>query len=269
MIGVFDSGFGGLAIFKHILREMPEYNYVYLGDTARTPYGSRSQETILRFTKEAVDFLLGEGCELIIIACNTASAEALRTIQQEYLHTTYPSHKRVLGVIIPTLEEVASLAPRGRVGVLATEGSVMSGTFLREFKKLAPHAKLFQQAAPLLVPLIEAGEHRSPAARLILESYIAPLLDKKIDTLILGCTHYEHIERMAKRIVGKNVRVVSEGKIVARKLKEYLQRHPEIEAMLIKKGATTFCSTDSIKRFERLSRIFLGRRVTPRVVHFK
>lgn len=176
-IGVFDSGFGGLQILRHIVDALPQYDYIYLGDTARTPYGTRSSQIVYYFTRQAVEFLFKNGCWLIILACNTASCEALRQIQQKYLLCHYP-RRRVLGVIIPVAEEAAQKT-KGRVGVIATEGSVRSGAFVREIKKLNPKIKIFQQACPLSVPIVEAGEENSRAAELILKNYLSGLTKKK------------------------------------------------------------------------------------------
>ncbi len=267
-IGVFDSGFGGLAILKEVVKQLPDYHYVYLGDNARSPYGSRSMETVYKFSTQAVDFLFAHDCELIIFACNTASADALRRIQQTYLPKKYPS-KRILGVVVPALEEALERTRNNRVGVLATEGSVASGAFSRELHKMNSKIKTFQQPAPLLVPLIEAGEHRSRAAQLILKNYLAPLLRKNIDTLILGCTHYGHLERQIKCLMGKRVQVVSEGSVVARKLADYLERHQEIESKLFRRPRIDFYSTDLSERFQRLGAVFFGKPIRTQKVELE
>ncbi|MDB5190405.1 MAG: Glutamate racemase [Parcubacteria group bacterium] len=264
-IGVFDSGFGGLAILKDIHARMPDYSYVYLGDTARTPYGSRSSEVVYQFTLQAIEKLFSQGCGLIIIACNTASAEALRKIQQEYLPTHYPD-RRVLGVIIPAAEEAIHLTRNGRIGVLATEGTVRSETFSKELKKLNPKVQVFQQAAPLLVPFVEEGAHRSEAAQLVVASYLRPLLKHRIDTLILGCTHYGHLESLIKKEIGPGVRVLSEGKVVAKKLENYLARHPEIEKTLKCTGGLTFYTTDLTEKFKTVGSALFGRPLTPKSI---
>ena len=263
MIGVFDSGFGGLAILKDIVKKLPQYRYVYLGDNARTPYGTRSSEVVYEFTKQAVDFLFAHNCRLIVLACNTASADALRKIQQEYLPEKY-SGKRVLGVIVPAIEEAIGRTKNRRIGVIGTEGTVSSKTFIRELQQRDSKVKVFQQAAPLLVSLVEAGEQNSKACELLLQQYLQPLLKKDIDTLILGCTHYGHLEKQIKKIVGDAVDIISEGPIVARKFKEYLLRHPEIESKLSRKKEITFYTTDMSERFKRLGALFFGRRIVPR-----
>ncbi len=261
-IGVFDSGFGGLSILKEIVRELPEYEYVYLGDTARAPYGTRSSEVVHKFTVQAVDFLFAHGCELVLIACNTASADAVSRIQQDYL-THWYKNRRVLGVVVPAVEEAVKETKTRRVGVLATAGTVRSGKFSKELKKLDRRVRVFEVAAPLLVPLIEEGAHRSKAAALILKEYLAPLKRAHIDTLILGCTHYWHMEPAIRRSMGKKVKIISEGKVVARKLKEYLSRHPEIDKKLARTKKLMFYSTDLTDRFRTMGGMFFGKPVKP------
>jgi len=258
-IGVFDSGFGGLQILRYIAKELPEYDYIYLGDTARTPYGTRSSGTVYNFTLQAVEFLFKNDCWLIILACNTASCEALRKIQQEYL-ARYSPKRRVLGVIIPAAEAAAKISKKC-VGVIATEGSVKSGAFTRELKKIRPELKVLQQACPLLVPVVEAGEENSGAAELILKNHLFSLIRKNIDTLILGCTHYGVLEQKIKKIVGKKIEIVNEGKIVAQKLKDYLARHPEIEQKLGKNSKIKFYTTDLTDKFKILGSKFFGRKI--------
>ncbi len=250
-IGVFDSGFGGLSVLKEITKALPHYRYVYLGDSARAPYGTRSAETVDQFTFEAVDFLFDKGCELVIIACNTASAESLRQVQQRL-----SGKRRVLGVIVPMVEEVAMNEGK-RIGVLATSRTVLSDAYPRELKKRM-RAIVFQQAAPLLVPLIEEGEHRSIPGRTILKQYLQPLLAHRIDTLILGCTHYGHLEAMIRTMVPKNIRIISGGKIVSGRLKEYLSRHKELETRLAHGRGVTFYSTDLTEHFNRMGSAFYG-----------
>lgn len=247
---------------KEIVKKLPSYNYIYLGDTARTPYGTRSKETVYNFTEQAVDFLFKKGCWLIILACNTASSEALRKIQQEYLPRNYLD-RRVLGVVVPVSEEVVDKTKGEKIGVIATNGTVKSGAFKRELKKLNPKLKVFQQATPLLVPLVEAGEHNSKAAGLILGNYLKPLLKNKIDTLVLGCTHYGILEKKIRGIVGKKVRVIIEGKIVAEKLKGYLERHPEVEQKIGKKSKINFYTTDLTNTFSVLGSKFFGKKIRP------
>ncbi len=261
-IGIFDSGFGGLHIMREIVKELPEYSYIYLGDTARTPYGTRSQETVYNFTKQAVEFLLGQKCWLIVLACNTISSEALRKIQKEYLTSHYPK-RRVLGVLIPAAELAVGETDNNRVGVIATEGSVGSGAFEREVKKLDPKIRVFQKSCPLLMPIVEAGEQNSEIVEIVLKKYLAPLVKKNIDTLILGCTHYGLLEGKIKNVLGSKIKVIGEGKIVAKKLKDYLLKHPEIERNLNKNSRRTFFTTDLTDRFRLLGSKFFGRPIVP------
>lgn len=256
-IGVFDSGFGGLSILRGLVKELPEYDYIYLGDTARAPYGSRSQTVIYNFTRQAVDFLSAKKCALIILACNTASSEALRRIQQEHLPKFHPQ-TQVLGVIIPAAEMASQKTRTKKIGVIATEQTVASGAFIRELKKIDPGITVFQNPCPLLVPIVEAGEHASVMTNSLLRQYLAPLLRKKIDTLILGCTHYEILKKNIQRIVGKNIVLISEKNIVPKKLKDYLSRHPLIETKLGKTGQRVFYSTDLTQKFQQLGGKFFG-----------
>jgi len=260
-IGVFDSGFGGLNIMQSLVKVLPKYDFVYLGDTARIPYGTRSPEVVYEFTKQAVDFLFAKKCELIIFACNTASSDALRHIQREYLPKYYPS-KKVLGVIIPTVEVANSKTKNKKIGVIATEGTVLSGAFSREILKINPQVKVWQNACPLLVSVIEAGEQDSVIMEILLKKYLKPLIAKKIDTLILGCTHYGILKNKIKKIVGNNIFVISEAEIVASKLKDYLKRHSEIESKLSKKSVNTFYSTDLTDKFQLLGTKFFGKKIT-------
>ncbi|MES2226108.1 MAG: glutamate racemase [Patescibacteria group bacterium] len=262
-IGIFDSGFGGISVLKEIERILPGYRYIYLGDTARAPYGTRSMEVVHTFTEQAVDFLFKQGCRIVIIACNTASAEALRKVQQEYLPKHFPD-RRVLGVVVPALEEAVRVTRSGRIGVLATGGTVRSGKFPRELRKIDKNMHVVQQAAPLLVPLVEEGEYRSPAAMLILRKYLVPLKRAGIDTLILACTHYGHFEGAIRRELGSRIKIVSEGKVVARKLKEYLARHPEMAVQLERRRGTVFYTTDLTERFRVIGAALLGRPVRPK-----
>lgn len=261
-IGIFDSGFGGLHIMREIVKELPEYSYIYLGDTARTPYGTRSQETVYNFTKQAVEFLLGQKCWLIVLACNTISSEALRKIQKEYLTSHYPK-RQVLGVLIPAAELAVGETDNNRVGVIATEGSVGSGAFEREVKKLDPKIRVFQKSCPLLMPIVEAGEQNSEIVEIVLKKYLAPLVKKNIDTLILGCTHYGLLEEKIKNVLGSKIKVIGEEKIVAKKLKDYLLRHPEIEKNLNKNSRRTFFTTDLTDKFRLLGSKFFGRPIVP------
>ncbi|MFA6160433.1 MAG: glutamate racemase [Parcubacteria group bacterium] len=262
-IGVFDSGFGGLHILKGIIKELPEYNYIYLGDTARNPYGNRSEDIIYKFTKQAVNFLFKNDCEIIILACNTVSCDALRRIQREYLPKKYPN-KKVIGVLIPASEEAIEKTKNNRVGFIATEGTVLSGAFEKELIKLQPKSKIFKKACPLLVPIIEAGEQNSKATELVLEKYLSYFRNKNIDTLILGCTHYGILEGKIKKIVGSEIKLISEAKIVPKKLKNYLERHKEIEMVLGKNKIVNFYSTDLTDNFKNLGGKFFGNNIKVR-----
>ncbi len=253
-IGVFDSGFGGLHVLRSIVRELPDYEYVYLGDTARAPYGDRPQETIYAYTKQAVDFLFSHGCGLVVIACNTASADALRKIQDEY-----GAKKKVLGVLIPAAEEAVEMTANRRVGVIATHSTVESGKFVRELAKLDEGVAVYQQACPLLVPLVEAGEHDTPEMTTILERYLEPLKSRDIDTLILGCTHYGILEEKIRAAIGPQVAIVSEAQVVPKKLADYLSHHREIEETLSTTPAVHFYSTDRTDKFQTLGSKLFGR----------
>ncbi len=260
-IGIFDSGFGGLNIMQGIVKQLPEYDFVYLGDTARVPYGNRSKDVIYEFTRQAVDFLFNHGCELIIFACNTASSDALRRIQQEYVSVKYPG-KNVLGVLVPAAEEAIQITKNNRIGVMATAATVSSGAFNRELFKINSKVKIFQQTCPLLVPIVEAGEQNSPIAILALKKYLKPLKEKGIDTLILGCTHYGILEKQIRKIMGKKVTIISEAKVVPKKLKNYLTRHPEMDTKLDKNGQCQFYSTDITENFNILGSKFFGQKIT-------
>lgn len=262
-IGVFDSGFGGLSILKEIVKVLPEYDYIYLGDNARAPYGDKSQETIFEYTKEGIDFLFEKGAEIIILACNSTSSEALRKIQQEYLPLKYPD-KRVLGVIIPAAEDAVRRTLNGKVGVLGTVATISSHAFDRELLKLDPKLEVFEVAAPLLVPLVESGEEGSVEAKQLIKEY-TDKFPKEIDTLILGCTHYGFFETEIEKCL-PHVAVVSEGGIVAEKLKEYFLRHPEIESLISKKSALEFFTTGSIQNFDFHGSRFFGNSITSKSV---
>jgi glutamate racemase len=256
MIGVFDSGFGGLAILKAFLTKLPQYDYIYLGDNARTPYGNKSQAVIYEYTRQAVEFLFARGCVLVILACNTASAKALRRIQQELLPGRYPN-RRVLGVVIPVAEAGVDASRYGRIGVIGTRATIESGVYEQELAKLSPHAKVFGQACPLLVPLVEEDWVGKPETNMILKKYLSRIKRKRIDTLILGCTHYPFLQKDIQRIMGKNCQVLSGPETVSDKLIDYLQRHPEIEERLGRNQNAAFFTTDDPGRFKLLGQKFL------------
>jgi glutamate racemase len=258
MIGFFDSGVGGLSILRAIKEQIPQYSTVYLGDNARTPYGSRTPELIHRYTLEGVTDLFNRGSELIVLACNTSSSVALRKIQQEYLPIHHP-RKRVLGIIIPTAEEVSRLSRSKKLGVLATQATVVSQAYPQEIYKIDPNTTVYQQACPLLVPIIESGELEDAAGPV--SRYVQSLLRQNsgIDTVLLGCTHYALIEDLIRNFAPPDVHVVSQGSIVATKLADYLRRHPEIEGRLDKSGKEVFLSTEYSDRIQRLSTQFFGK----------
>ncbi|HMP30131.1 MAG TPA: glutamate racemase, partial [Saprospiraceae bacterium] len=225
-IGVFDSGFGGLTVLKEIQNLLPQYDYLYLGDNARAPYGNRGFDTVYQYTLEAVKWLFAQGCDLVIIACNTASAKALRNIQQLDLPKIAPD-KRVLGVIRPTTEIIGKLSKTGHLGIFATKGTVISESYLIEIAKLYPQMNVSQEACPLFVPLIENNEHINPGADYFIKKYIDNILQKdpKIDTLLLACTHYPVLADKIKSFLPHHINVVQQGPIVAESLKNYLSRH--------------------------------------------
>lgn len=260
MIGVFDSGFGGLTILRAFLDELPEYDFIYLGDNARTPYGNKSQNVIYEYTRQAVEFLFNRGSRLIILACNTASTKALRKIQQEWLPLHYPD-RRVLGVVIP-LAEVAVVASRyRRIGIIGTRATIESKVYEQELRKLKNNLNIYGQPCPLLVPLVEENWVGKPEATMVLKKYLRPLKSKRVDTLILGCTHYPFLKRDIERIMGKNCNVLDAPGIVAEKLIDYLQRHSEIEETLLKDRQRAYYTTDDIGRFRVFGEKFLGQRI--------
>ena len=259
-IGVFDSGFGGLNILRGLVKELPEYNYVYLGDTARAPYGSRTKETILEFTKQAVDFLFKQNCEIIIIACNSASSDALRIIQKEYLPKKYPG-KKVLGVLIPGAEEATLNTKNKKVGIIATEMTVLSNSFEREMLKIDSEIKIYQKACPLLAPIVEEGQEEAISSEIVIKEYLDYFKDKDIDTLILGCTHYGILEDKIRKNMPYEVLIVSESDVVGKKLKDYFNRHPEIENKIFKDSQRIFFSTDITDKFEILGSKFFGKKI--------
>jgi glutamate racemase len=262
-IGIFDSGLGGLIVTKSIVKAMPEYDYVYLGDTKRVPYGNRSHEAVFEFTKECVDYLFRkENCAIVLVACNTASARALRKIQQEYLPKNFPERK-VLGVLIPAAEECVKF---DRIGVLGTSGTVASNTFSREILKLNKKARIFQNAAPMLVPLAEEGEEKKAAP--FIKKYLRPFVNKKLDALVLGCTHYPIFKSQIKKLLPRGVKIISQDEVIPRKLKDYFARHPEIENKLSKNKKIKILITDKTKAVNRLTRKWFGAKVKPKLVNF-
>lgn len=243
-IGVFDSGIGGLTVFRSIVAQLPGYDYIYLGDNGRAPYGNRSFKTIHQYTWECVQWMFKQGCPLVILACNTASAKALRTIQQQDLPKAN-ADKRVLGVIRPTAEVIGNYTNTNEIGVLGTKGTVQSGSYLLEIEHFAPQLKVHQQAAPLWVPLIENGEYDKPGADYYVQLYLDQLMAQSpnIDTILLACTHYPLLADKINAHLPAGVNVVAQGDIVAASLVDYLQRHPEIEQRITKTGSRKFYTT--------------------------
>ena len=256
-IGIFDSGLGGLIILKEIIKKLPEYDYIYLGDNARTPYGNRSQEVIYNFTEQAVDFLFKQDCQLIIIACNTASAEALPKIQQNWLPQNF-ADRRVLGVIRPVVEEAAKIA-KNKIGVIGTKGTVNSRAYEIEIGKINKKFEVLQQACPLLVPLVEEGWQKTDVTKKVLRTYLKPLKLSKADTLNLGCTHYPILFKEIQGIMGKRTKVLHSGEIVAESLADYLSRHSEIETKLDKNSSNIFYVTDLSPHYQKLGEEWFGK----------
>ena len=279
-IGVFDSGYGGLTILKEIRKALPEYDYLYLGDNARAPYGTHSFDVIYQYTLQAVKYLFEQDCALVILACNTASAKALRTIQQRDLPVLNGNglqvagygKRNVLGVIRPTVEAVPAITKSGHVGILATPATVSSESYVLELEKTTPDLTISQQACPMWVPLIEAGEHNNSGADYFVEKYLREILSKdpQIDTLVLGCTHYpllkEKIDRFADRIQtagadraqNSPIQIISQGTLVADSLKDYLTRHPEYRDQLSTNGTCHYLTTENADRFSQSASQFLS-----------
>lgn len=257
-IGVFDSGYGGLTILHEIRQTLPQYDYVYLGDNARAPYGSRSFEVVYQFTRQAVLKLFERGCHLVILGCNTASAKALRSIQLRVLPELCPD-RRVLGIIRPTAENIGHLTTTRHIGILATEGTIRSKSYSLEVAKLFPDVKVSGQACPLWAAIVEANEADSPGADYFVRKRIDQLMrkDPQIDTIVLGCTHYPLLMNSIVKNTPPGVRVVAQGSYVASSLKDYLERHPEIKDKCTTRGTCHYLTTESEKRFKECARVFL------------
>ena len=257
-IGVFDSGYGGLTILSHFQNYLPDYDYLYLGDNARAPYGTRSFEVVYEFTRQAVMRLFEEGCHLVILACNTASAKALRTIQQIDLRCSYPD-RRVLGVIRPTVEVISEITRSRHVGIVGTAGTIQSESYPIEIHKLFPDIVVTSEACPMWVPLVENKEFDKPGADYFIEQHIDALLtkDPNIDTLVLACTHYPLLESKIRSFLPKDIKVVSQGEYVAKSLQDYLMRHQEIDQVCSKNGICSFYTTESDVKFKEAASIFL------------
>ena len=264
-IGVFDSGYGGLTVLRELVKALPQYDYLYLGDNARAPYGTRSFDTVYRYTLQCVEWLLKQDCPLIILACNTASAKALRTIQQKDLERLDP-RARVLGVIRPTTEIIGRYSKTGHIGILATNGTVQSNSYPIEVGKFFPGLVIEQEACPMWVPLVENNEHNSEGADFFIRKNVDALMsrDRQIDTLLLACTHYPLLRHKIEQAAPQGVQVISQGEIVARSLADYLERHPEIEGRISREGARVFYTTDAPEDFNGKASIFYGAPVASR-----
>ena len=261
-IGVFDSGYGGLTVLKEIVNRLPSYDYIYLGDNARAPYGTRSFDTVYEYSLQSVEWLFQKGCPLIILACNTASAKALRTIQQNDL-PKYGDDRRVLGVIRPSAEIIGNYSKTNQIGILGTNGTVESLSYPIEIEKFFPGIKVHQHACPLWVPLVENNEYSSPGADYFIKKDVDELLNNspEIDTILLACTHYPLLADKIKKYIPQEVQLISQGEIVAASLENYLFRHPEIDKKCSKNGEMQFFTTDSPKDFDKHSAIFFGKKV--------
>lgn len=264
-IGIFDSGYGGLTVMKEILYKLPQYDYLYLGDNARAPYGTRSFDTVYHYTLDCVKWFFNKGCHLVILACNTASAKALRTIQMNDLPKLAPN-KRVLGVIRPTSEVIGHYTRTKEVGVLATPGTVQSGSYLIEIEKHFPDLHVYQEACPMWVPLIENNEHAGAGADYFVKKHVDSLMTKSstIDTVLLACTHYPLLANTIKKFLPRNVTLISQGEIVAASLADYLYRHPEIEKQCSQGGECVFYTTDSPEDFDNHASVFFGKSINSR-----
>ncbi|KQC00195.1 glutamate racemase [Pedobacter sp. Hv1] len=258
-IGVFDSGFGGLTVFKSITEKLPQYDYIYLGDNARSPYGDHSFETVYQYTLECVEWLFEKGCPLVILACNTASAKALRNIQQLDLPKKYPNH-RVLGVIRPTAEIIGNYTQTQQVGVMGTRGTVNSNSYPIEINHFFPEVKVHQQSCPMWVPIIENGEHENEGADYFVNKYLQELLQQsaEIDCILLACTHYPLLIPKIEQYLPKNIQLLAQGDIVANSLVDYLKRHPEMEGQLAKNSKRAFYTSGDVTTFDAHASVFLG-----------
>lgn len=261
-IGIFDSGYGGLTVLKEISRQLPQYDFIYLGDNARAPYGNRSFETVYEYTLQCVKKLFEMNCPLVILACNTASAKALRNIQQKDLPKIAPE-KRVLGVIRPTTEIVGKISKTGHVGVLGTAGTITSNSYPIEIAKFYPDLKVSQEACPMWVSLVENNESESEGADFYIKKNLDNILSKddQIDTLILGCTHYPLLISKIKKHLPPHINLLSQGQIVADGLADYLKRHPEMELQCSKGNSIEFYTTDSAENFDKAGSLFFGKEV--------
>ncbi len=261
-IGVFDSGYGGLTVLRELVDQLPQYDYLYLGDNARAPYGTRSFDTVYRYTLQCVQWLIKQDCPLVVLACNTASAKALRTIQQNDLPKMNTKTK-VLGVIRPTTEVIGKHSDSNSIGILATPGTVQSDSYRLEIEKFFPDLKIVQEACPMWVPLVENNEHRSEGANYFIKKHVDNVLhtNPEVDTLLLACTHYPLLKEKIEEHLPKGVKLLSQADIVAKSLADYLQRHPEIESAISRNKERVFYTTDAPADFNRMATIFFGEEV--------
>ncbi len=266
-IGVFDSGYGGLTVLKEIINKLPQYDYLYLGDNARAPYGNRSFEAVYQYTLQSVNWFFQQGCSLVILACNTASAKALRTIQQNDLPKIAPD-KRVLGVIRPTAEIIGTFSETKSVGILATNGTVASESYPMETAKFFPELKVYQEACPMWVPLVENEEYKSAGADFFIKKNLHNIfqIGEDLDVILLACTHYPLLKEKIEEYLPVGVKLISQGEIVAASLADYLHRHPEIESRCTKTGQHIFYTTDSTADFDHHATIFYGEPISSKHV---
>ena len=266
-IGIFDSGYGGLTIYDEIQKLLPQYDYIYLGDNARTPYGTRSFDVVYEFTRQAVRYLFQQGCQLVILACNTASAKALRTIQQVDIPLLDPN-RRVLGIIRPTVECIGDATKSRHVGVLATEGTIKSHSYPLEIRKLFPDIEVTGEACPMWVPLVETNEYASDGADYFVKRHVDRLLerDPEIDAIILGCTHYPILLDKIRKYTPEDVKLITQGAAVASSLKKYLENHSNMEALCTKGGTTLFCTTEADGKFGDQASLFLNQQIDVKTV---
>jgi glutamate racemase len=269
-IGVFDSGYGGLTVLSELRKVMPDNDFIYLGDNARAPYGTRSFDVVYEYTLQAVKTLFDQGCHLVILACNTASAKALRTIQQNDLQEIDPS-KRVLGVIRPCAEMIDAFSTTKHIGVLGTNGTVNSESYVLEVKKLHPHIMVTQEACPMWVPLVEDNTFNTPGGAFFIKQNLESILSKdtQIDTLILGCTHYPILMEQIRKFVPDSVSIIAQGEIVADKLFDYLKRHPEMADKCSKNGMTMYYTTENSRSFEEKASLFLDEKIVAKQMVLK
>ncbi len=261
MIGVFDSGVGGISVLNQLIQDLGQYDYVYLGDSARTPYGNKSAQTIYTYTSQAVDFLFSLGAQIIILACNTASAKALPLLKEK--------NKNILGVIEPTAQAAAQISKKGRIGVIGTRATVEAKIFSHQLKKINPDFQVFERATPLLVPLVEEGWIRRPETRKIIRYYLKPLKQQRIDTLILGCTHYPFLLKPIKEIIGRQTAVVAAPEAMAQELAKYLQKHPEVKEKISKNQKRIFYTTDDPSRFKVLANRLVQKKLVEKIEKVK